>query len=63
MLICLFKEIKIFAKKLITIKKYKNSFEINRLCEISKFKFLKISKVSFLLNNNGEVITREPLKK
>ena len=48
MLICLFKEIKIFAKKLITIKKYKNSFEINRFCEISKFKLLKISKVSFL---------------
>ena len=61
--ICLFNEIIIFANKLIAINIYKNSFDINKLCEISKFKLLKIFRVSVLWNNNGAVITRDPLKK
>ena len=36
--ICLFNEIIIFANKLIAINAYRNSFDINKLCEISKFK-------------------------
>ena len=61
--ICLFNEIIMFATKLIAINKYRNSFDINELCEISKFKLSKIFRVSFLWNNNGAVITRDPLKK
>ena len=38
----------IFANKLIAINAYKNSFDINKLCEISKFKLLKIFRVSVL---------------
>jgi len=53
----------IFAKKLSAINTYKNSFDINKLCEISKFKLLKIFRVSVLWNNNGAVIIRDPLKK
>ena len=34
--ICLFNEIIIFANKLIAINTYRNSFIINKLCEISK---------------------------
>ena len=60
---CLFNEIIIFANKLIAINMYRNSFNTNKLCEISKFKLLKIFSVSFLCNNNGAVITRDPLKK
>ena len=61
--ICLFNEIIIFANKLIAIKAYRNSSDINKLCEISKFKLLKILRVSVLWNNSGAVITRDPLKK
>ena len=61
--ICLFNEIIIFANKLSAINTYKNSFDIDKLCEISKFKLLKIFRVSVLWNNNGAVITRDPLKK
>ena len=62
-LICLLNEIIIFANRLIAINTYRNSFDINKLCEISKFKLLKIFKVSVLWNNNGAVITKDPLKK
>ena len=61
--ICLLFDIRIFEKKLIIINRHKISLEIKKLCEISKFKLLNISKVSALWNNKGAVITREPFKK
>ena len=61
--ICFFDEIIIFANKLIAMNAYRNSLDVNKLCEISKFKLLKIFKVSLLWNNNGAIITRDPLKK
>ena len=61
--ICLFNEITMFANKLVAININRNSFDINKFCVISKFKLLKILRVSVLWNNSGAVITKDPLKK
>ena len=59
----LFKDRIMFEIKLRNINKYNISLLIKIFVEISKFKDLKIDKVSFLWNNKGDTITREPLKK
>ena len=58
-----FKDKIILETKLSKTNKYKVSLLIKIFSVISKFKDLKIDKVSFLWNSNGDTITSDPLKK